>query len=1611
MDSLADIFGQDTRPPLGALFGVDDNRPPLGNIFNGPADFSDVTGGSSPTVDPGALARKRAQMAQARAHGDLGMVPTVDTSLPAVAKEGAASFLTGLGRQITDIPDLPGRMTSAFVDQIPGALPFAPGPQDPSEPPSPPPRFHLNTDIPGYSPFAADVRAADEAQQQRFTEAASGLPTYIAAGLDWAKRTATNTLDPLNWIGAEGGAQAVGARDVALEAAARQELPAALSQEVGQQTSRAAQDAALGLRATPAEGAELARLSLPIGEPAARPPLADLFAEPVDAAPQATAALERPAALPPPEPVAPAPIPEPVPTQALVPGPQIGGEARIEAATKLPPITADELAARGFEHPAPPERPPLADLFAEQPSGIPGENPDEFPLTGYRYQSRPGEAAGNPERGGVTYAASEDLAQKYARPMLGEGGPNLASKGLDFQNPYIIEGSSGVLNSPARELLAVEDPKFLRVLSSMGDDGHLAVLKKLGVPEDAAQKIVDLGGGYQMAMDRRAANIARSLGHDGIIMTDENGLPSEIVDLRANRTAPPSEPPAGLPDMAPPDPFNLPLSGRADAAAIDFITNNSQDSAARAAAALSPQERVALTDSLRAAHGDRIPVFRAGEIRPEVQSWTLDRAAAERMGHFDATGNYSGAGARPIVEGVARPEDVLFLGNATDREVALHSSRVETAPLTTGTKNAVTEAERAARGLPEVEALGRKTSGDNWLAAKAAFEADPQAARDLAARVAENPRPLSGAENDLLLHDRMKLTLDHRDALAAESQALAAGDTEGAAMAKIRRTSLESAMQTNDEAAKLSGTAWHESGMARQKLIAEDYSPLRLTNRAQVAAAEGGRELPEAVRQQLVETSQQLTDAQAKLASYEERVSQLEAQRAVGAVQRDVARAGRSGARRGSAAALDAEYADLSSRFRAVAGTPRAGLDPDLASLVAKMARNRVQRGAKGLAEVVDGIYQDIRPHVEGLEPRDVRDAISGYGNTAMHPARSDAVAELARIKQQGRLVSKIEDLGAGEGLPAGVARPKPTGDVAALQQKLKETMDTMGISRELSDPQRLAAMKTRLTNRERELTKQLAENYFPKNARRPLALDPDAIALQGQVEGLKNKADGIIRREELKNRSFPEKAMDATAGWGRFLKLTGTATLQKISAAASERALVFKPLEEFLKTTDRFTPIVKEFAAHAPIEGGASLKAIGKSYAGFFGKAAREEMMAGLRGEEGPFSQAMGQIHPEQGVPEWMQYPGRVHAGLKAPAKIAAYEYAMEKQAGHYLRRGNVDALRDPGVIAEMKGRAYEYANRDIFMGDNALSQAITTALRDKPGQSMTAKTMKTAGKVLMPIQKVPTNYAIEATHYLAGVPKAGLRMGNVMLAGAKATKGQADRTVADIVKAGLDHLAAEKGGMSAADQADQIIMNLTKGKLGAGLVGLGATGVITVGGYYHQGEHRGLNDLKPGEVQIGGKNTGIVLPHNLLHHPAIEALQVGGTIHRAKTLGEGLTDSAWGLGEQVPFLDEPLQAARETLHDRQGTKFLGQVARGMTLPPNAQSLARVLDQKEARTPGQMTAQELGFGGLQVNPLGIKVPEVAPVKRTPRGTFLEKMKKEEEAGIPGMRPYSGGPP
>jgi hypothetical protein len=953
-----------------------------------------------------------------------------------------------------------------------------------------------------------------------------------------------------------------------------------------------------------------------------------------------------------------------------------------------------------------------------------------------------------------------------------------------------------------------------------------------------------------------------------------------------------------------------------------------------------------------------------------------EEAAAEQASHpfaqVDETMRMLG------IEPPAAPSMANARGlNTVDPPAAVSTvptTGVQTAT-TTGTKHSVTRAERAAAGLPEVERLARSESA-TWEEAKALYEQDPGHARALAQQVAEKPRQLSDVENDLLLHDRMHLTLDYREALSAEADALKAGDSEAAALAAVRRQSIAAARDASDQALDRAGTVWGRAGRARQKLIAEDYSALTLDRRYTVA---NGAEAPAPVRQKLAEISAKLEEAQARAAAAEERAMKLEAQRVVAYQARQGARAARGSSRGTTRAVLDAENDALTKVFAARASTPRAGLDPELAGILAKKAKNRIQAGVTNLQDLVDGLYTEAKPYLAELEPRDVRDVIAGSGPRAEQAARQAVEGDLPRLRQKARVLNALEDVRGRLQDPR--LAPDLRGKLEAEAQRWEAEAAKLGPGRgPLSDPERLGAAKKRAGAAVSDLEQQLASGEIrPRAARAPLPADEALHAARAEVARLRRQADRIIAVREAANRTGFEKAMDWTAGWGRFLKLSGLfATPQKILAAASTRALILRPIEELASAGVSKLPVVTHFAAEAPIEGGGSLSAVAKSYAKFFSRESWEEAKGVLRHGEGAFDLAAGKDHFNPGVPEWMDYPGRGHGAIKAPAKISAYYFAMEKQAGHLLKTGEGEQLLNPLTQRVMDGKARAYAYDEIYMGDHRLVERFNRSLGPMPNESLLEKMSKTAVRTQLPIVKVPTNFVTDVTHYAFGLPKSATKMGRVISRGRKALADEAASNLGDVVRAGLK--------LSAPGEAELIMRQLKKGLIGAPLFALAAAGLIKAGGYFVPGQHRRATDLQPGEIEVGD----VRIPHMVLHQGAFEIIQSGNAVFREKDIAQGLSNAFWGNMEQVPFYETTARAVRDARQD--WTRPVGEWVRGMSIPPDVQRLARVLDQRGEHDLSEKILQEAGWKHIESR------------RRKARGGILEQLGEEEMLGIPGLR-------
>lgn len=155
----------------------------------------------------------------------------------------------------------------------------------------------------------------------------------------------------------------------------------------------------------------------------------------------------------------------------------------------------------------------------------------------------------------------------------------------------------------------------------------------------------------------------------------------------------------------------------------------------------------------------------------------------------------------------------------------------------TGVKNAQTKAERAARGLGELDVEGRRSFGIVWDNAEAKLRDDPNAGHALAQHIAEHPRALSAEETALLTQDRARISVERRRAAEDVNKAVQSGDVPGEAIARAKLDLANEQMETSDKAARASG---YEQGLGlaiRSQMQALDYSLESME--ARLAAAKG----------------------------------------------------------------------------------------------------------------------------------------------------------------------------------------------------------------------------------------------------------------------------------------------------------------------------------------------------------------------------------------------------------------------------------------------------------------------------------------------------------------------------------------------------------------------------------------------------------------------------------------------------------------------------------------------------------------------------------------------------------------------------------------------------
>jgi hypothetical protein len=427
-----------------------------------------------------------------------------------------------------------------------------------------------------------------------------------------------------------------------------------------------------------------------------------------------------------------------------------------------------------------------------------------------------------------------------------------------------------------------------------------------------------------------------------------------------------------------------------------------------------------------------------------------------------------------------------------------------------------------------------------------------------------------------------------------------------------------------------------------------------------------------------------------------------------------------------------------------------------------------------------------------------------------------------------------------------------------------------------------------------------------------------------------------------------------------RAMLLSSVKTIGKLGAAATGR-IGITPIEEATGAMLGKIPGISRIAAKAPREGGFSGKAEGAALNATFSKQTLADMKATAKTGVSSIDTQYGGKTPDTS-PEAIEFFGRVHGALKTPAKRNEFYRSLEKRTAFALqearRNGVTDAqeyIQRPDVQAMLSAKAYEDAQRAIFMNDNGMVEAYKMLRNYAESRGALGRSTSKAMQFFLPVVKVPTNYVIESSSYGIGAAKA---LGQVISA------------------KGIENLTP--------DQADYVMRNLKKQSIGVAMMAIGYFGASAVGGYYQEGDKRARGEPEAGGFQV----FGVDVPKFLLHTPALEALQIGATLRRVsdkqESFGAGAAAAGKGLVSEIPFFDEPARLAKALKDSTSAAKFAGETVRSMIVPPDVQNVARMTDtengERVQRHPqGFVDTIKVGIPGLRQ-----QVEGAVPVQRTP---------------------------
>lgn len=545
-------------------------------------------------------------------------------------------------------------------------------------------------------------------------------------------------------------------------------------------------------------------------------------------------------------------------------------------------------------------------------------------------------------------------------------------------------------------------------------------------------------------------------------------------------------------------------------------------------------------------------------------------------------------------------------------------------------------------------------------------------------------------------------------------------------------------------------------------------------------------------------------------------------------------------------------------------------------------------KSAIDLNGLVKSVLDELKDVAPKLTERDVRDAISGNHEKAKPKLKSDLQKNIAELKSQASVISKINDLENGI-----IAAVKSKGESSPKVKELrKQLADLKKTSKLDSDYQAMQDgtldVSTKPTtkspiderqwniNRYKEIKRQIAETQgridrgeftTPEKEAKRFEKSKELQAAERELAVKKFQWDKERKQALLKNRPWWQKAIDNVVAWQKFAVLSYPSTLLKLVSTALQ-GVALKPFQlAYQELAYRILP--KNVSGI--IGGKVRAEAVVDFYSKFIRQFSFENVKNHLKGRDEAEIMYGSPRYEDDGISlgerynNFIQFPGRSHGLIKSFLKAPETAFARKQLLLGYVDRSaeiesqlkNADLTQSKRSELESLRSQYDISNDDvldrietlannqgkwaILMNDNH----VVEKFRNFMGQ---LGIVGDIGKTELPVLKIPMNYVNRYFEMKLGLLHAVLGKRNFIKKG-------------ELEYPGLVHHFL-KGSEKMTDQQKELLSrSFVYGSMGASMF---------VAGYLL---HNQIKHNDDGSVTVAGTK----LNKNVVHNPLIDNILSG--------------------------------------------------------------------------------------------------------------------------------------